>query len=126
MQILIPIPPRTKKNHSRIVMRRGRPKALPSKQYEEFERNSAEFLLPYRLLNIDYPINLKCLFYQDADRKSDLTGYLQAMQDTLVHYGILQDDNHKIVVSTDGSRVYLDRNNPRVEIEIERVKIYDN
>lgn len=46
---------------------------------------------------------------------------LEATCDILVQYGILADDNSQIVVSHDGSRVRLDRMNPRVEITITEV-----
>lgn len=38
--------------------------------------------------------------------------------DLLVRAGVLADDNSQIVAAHDGSRVRLDRENPRVEIEI--------
>jgi hypothetical protein len=37
----------------------------------------------------------------------------------LVKHKIIQDDNYTIVKSHDGSRVYHDKSNPRVEIEID-------
>ena len=35
---------------------------------------------------------------------------------------VLEDDNSKIVAAHDGSRVELDRKQPRVEIEIEEME----
>lgn len=43
---------------------------------------------------------------------------LEAADDALVTAGVLADDNSKIVVSHDGSRVLLDRDTPRTEIYI--------
>ena len=48
----------------------------------------------------------------------DLVNLLEATCDILVECGLLADDNSKIVVSHDGSRVEYDKYNPRVEIEI--------
>lgn len=128
------IAPRTKKNHSRIVtLKNGRRFLRPSKQYEEFEKEmwyalmyaptyfDDETNIDYTKLNIDYPINLKCVFYKDKNYKSDLCGYLQAIQDCLVKYGVLADDNDKIIKSVDGSRCEVDKDNPRIEIEIRRL-----
>ena len=70
---------------------------------------------------VDCPVNLKCIFYKEKDYKGDLVGYLQAIQDTLVKAKVLLDDNHKIVASTNGSKVFLDREHPRIEIEIEKI-----
>ena len=67
---------------------------------------------------IDKPINLCCIFYKDKNYKSDLVGYLQAIQDAFVKAKFLLDDNSNIVSSTDGSRIELDRNNPRIEVKI--------
>ena len=71
------------------------------------------------------PLNLKCIYYRGDRRRCDLLNLLNATADILVKAGILEDDNYKIVVSTDGSRVYYDKENPRVEIEIEELKEED-
>ena len=54
-------------------------------------------------------------------RRVDLTNLMEATHDILVHCGVLADDNSKIIVSVDGSRVEYDKNNPRTEIEITEV-----
>lgn len=38
--------------------------------------------------------------------------------DSLVHYGIIKDDNHNIIISTKDTWGGVDKNNPRVEITI--------
>ena len=50
-----------------------------------------------------------------------MTNLMEATHDILVHCGVLADDNSKIIVSVDGSRVEYDKNNPRTEIEITEV-----
>ena len=119
------VKPRTKKNHMQLVtLKTGRQMLLPSKQYKEFEKEVINEVYELRKNEvipstiIGHPINLKCVFYKEKDYKADLTGYLQAIQDALVEAKVIEDDNHKIIVSTDGSKVLLDRNNPRIEIEI--------
>ncbi len=121
LQFTIPVKPRTKKNHSSIVtLKNGRTLLLPSKPYKEFEKSVCQFIKGYfKVLNpIDRPCNLKCVFYKDKNYKSDLMGYLQAIADALVKAGLLVDDNSNIIVSTDGSKVLLDRERPRIEVEI--------
>lgn len=124
MKFTLNVKPRTKKNHSQLVtLKTGRQMMLPSKQYREFEKeiiNEVETNCG-NIETIDYPINLKCSFFKEKNYRSDLTGYLQAIQDALVKAKLLLDDNSNIVASTDGSRVFLDRNNPRIEIEITRL-----
>ena len=121
LEFTIPVAARTKKNHGQIVtLKTGRTMMLPSKQYREFEKEVVNFInkeFP-NIEPIDKPINLCCTFYKDKDYKADLMGYMQAIQDALVKAKLLLDDNHKIVASTDGSKVLLDRKNPRVEVSI--------
>lgn len=121
----INVKPRTKKNHMQLVtLKTGRQMLIPSKAYKQFEKEALKNLMISELpkyIPISEPINLKCIFYKDKDYKSDLAGYIQAIQDVLVKAKIISDDNHKIIVSTDGSKVQLDRNNPRIEIEIRKV-----
>ena len=67
---------------------------------------------------IDVPVQCKYTFYIATDRLVDVLNLEAAVDDLLVKNKILKDDNRKIVVHHDGSRVYVDRANPRVEIEI--------
>lgn len=117
IKIEIPIEPVTKKNHSQVVMIKGRPLVLPSKPYQEYERKCKQYM-PLLEAPIDYPINLKCIFYKGTHRKCDLTNLLQAVCDILVKYKILADDNYSIVSTVDGSYVEYDKENPRTEIYI--------
>lgn len=123
----IPIAPVTKKNHGRIVMCGRYPKLLPSEAYERYRKAAMPFLKAVLrdFDTIDYPVNLKCVFYLDKRRKGDLAGYLQAIQDVLVEAGILEDDNRNIVASVDGGAVLYDRENPRTEITITKKEGYE-
>ncbi len=114
--------PVTKKNHGQIIMCKGRPIMLPSKPYVEYERKCKQYI-PQIEKPIDYPINLRCIYYMETRRKTDLTNLLQATCDILVKYGILQDDNYSIVSSFNGTKALYDKENPRVEIEIEKLDI---
>lgn len=118
MEILIPVEARTKKNSMRLVRISGRLVPIPSKQYKEFEEKCGDYLQPYIGKMIDYPVNVCCLFYMKTRRKVDLTNLLEAVDDILVRYSILADDNSQIVFGHDGSRVYYDKDNPRIEIDI--------
>lgn len=53
-----------------------------------------------------------------TNRACDLTNLLEATCDILSSCGIVVDDNYKVIAGHDGSRVYVDKENPRVEIEI--------
>ena len=111
-------PPRTKKNSQQIRRTAaGRPFVAPSKAFVEYERSClAQIKTPYRPLSA--PVNVKCVYYMPTKRRVDLTNLLEATDDILVKAGVLADDCAAVVAGHDGSRVRLDRQCPRVEIEI--------
>ncbi len=120
VKFTVPIAPVTKKNSQRIVVRGGRPIILPSEKYKEYE-DAALWYIPKRGDPIDFPVNIKCLFYMPNNRLCDLTNHLESIDDVMVKAGLLKDDNYKILASHDGSRVLVDKNNPRTEVEITRI-----
>lgn len=116
MTFTIPGNPVTKKNHQRILKTKdGRSFVAPSSQYKEYEEMCGWFV-PKE--GIDHPVNVKCVYYMATLRRVDLVNLLESTCDILVKYGCLKDDDSKIVQGHDGSRVLLDRENPRVEITI--------
>lgn len=111
----IPIKPVTKKNSSQIIYANGKPKLIPSKLYREYENNCGWFIPK---LNISQPINVKALFYMPTKKRVDLPNLQEALHDVLIKYNCVKDDDCNIIVSTDGSRVLYDKNNPRTEVFI--------
>ena len=120
IKFTIPLTPITKKNSQRIVQRGGKPIILPSERFKEYE-DMALWFIPHVENPIDYPVNVKCLFYMPDNRRCDLTNHLEAIDDVMVKGGLLKDDNYKIIESHDGSRVLVDKHKPRTEIEITKI-----
>ena len=120
IKFTIPLTPVTKKNSQRIVIRGGKPCILPSEKYKEYE-SIALWYIPKRGTPIDFPVNVKCTFYMPTHRPCDLTNHLESIDDVMVKAGLLKDDNYKILASHDGSRVQVDKNNPRTEVEITKL-----
>ena len=120
VKFVIKLPPVTKKNSQQILTNRatGRPFIMPSAKYKQYEREAVWYIRPRPLRPIDYAVNVKCVFYMPNRRRTDLNNLLEAVTDLLVHTGVLADDHYGIVVSHDGSRCYVDRDNPRTEITI--------
>lgn len=114
--------PATKKNSSQIIYVNGRPILIPSQKYRNYEKHAGIFLKPLR---IDYPVNIKCLFYMQTKRKVDITNLLSAAMDVLVKYNVITDDNRDIAATNDGSMVLYDKENPRTEIEITKLENYE-
>lgn len=123
MKIIILTIPRSKKNSQQIIYnsKTKKPMIIQSKLYANFERECGLYLLKYKT-NIDYKINLKIEFYVPDRRKRDIANYVEAIQDILVKYEVIKDDNYNIVSSLDGTRMYIDKEHPRVEIEITRIE----
>jgi len=117
IDITIPLTPVTKKNSQRIVYAGGRPMVMPSAKYKAFEKACALYVHK-RIVPIDIPVNVKCVYYMPTHRRVDLVNLEEATLDILVKYGVLADDNSNIVVSMDGSRVLYDKDRPRTEITI--------
>lgn len=114
--------PATKKNSMQIFKnsRTGQPFLTQSKRYKDYARDCGRQITGKYKKKIDYPINLKCVYYRKTKHRVDLTNLLAATCDILSDFGVIKDDNCKIVVSHDGSRVKYDKECPRVEISIEK------
>ena len=121
-QALIPLNPRTKKNNQQILIngKTGKPFIAQNAKYKLYEQDAGWFLKkPVR--PIDYPVNIECRFYRKNAARCDLTNLLEAIDDVLVKYGIIKDDAFTILAGHDGSRVYVDKDNPRTEIIITKM-----
>lgn len=119
-QYMIPHAPVTKKNHQQICVNRktGQRFVRQSEQYNDFELFASYFLAPKPPKPIDYPVTVRCIYYMPTRRRVDASNLNAAVHDILVKYAVLRDDNRDIIASTDGTRVFYDKNNPRVEIKI--------
>ena len=118
LKYTIKLPPVTKKNHQQIRYNPliKKPYIGNSPQYLQYEKEAGWFLKPAPKEPISKPVNVCCTFYMKDKRLTDLVNLLQAVDDLLVKYKVLSDDNYRVVASHDGSRCYLDRDNPRTEI----------
>ena len=120
--------PRTKKNSQQIIKVKGRPIIVPSAAYKKYEAQCGQYLLNKPPAPINTPCEVTCLYFlprkKDGtipSRKPDLANLLEATQDILVHYKILEDDNAGIVFSLDGSRVYWTTGESHVIVQIRRL-----
>lgn len=119
--------PRTKKNHQEIA---GSGKRCPTcgkferqwvrqgRAHQAYRNLALPQLVPCPRRPVDQPVHIKCLFYMATRRRVDGLNLEEAVDDLLVEAGILADDNSRIVISHDGSRVLYDKDNPRTEITI--------
>lgn len=125
--------PRVKKNNQKVVVAVNRktgkryPKKIDTPAYKAWHSKAIpQINLQKPSLEIDFPINLACSFYMDTAVKVDLSALYEGIQDVLVELNVLTDDNYSIVASHDGSGVYVDKTNPRMEIVITRKESTEN
>lgn len=112
--------PTTKKNSQRMVevgrrcrvCHRGQfSRPLPSAKYMSWH-DAAKSQVAALPEPIREPVNLFAVYYREAKR-GDLINYHEALCDLLEDAGVLSND--RLVVSTDGSRLDKDADNPRIE-----------
>lgn len=119
LRFIIPVAPRTKKNHQRIIWNKQKhaPMVLPSQEYKAYEEECSIYV-PRQKQPIDFPVNVKALFYMPTRRKVDLNNLEAALADILVKYRVLEDDNVNILVRWDGTEAHYDHEHPRTEVTI--------
>mgnify|MGYP000724000870 CR=1 FL=1 len=140
IRVTLPGKPRTKKTSNRIV-RFGRNKehikVMPSEAYEEWldEVLSLAPIIRSQLkqaganLPIANEVSVAAIVYRDRNQ-GDLIGFLNAIADAIQApqfndrnkcirkgLGLIEDDRQ--IVCWDGSRMLVDAQRPRVELEIE-------
>ena len=121
LHFTIPLPPVTKKNSQRIMhsSKTGKSFIMPSQKYIDYEAKAVWYCKKAGVHEpIDYPVEVKCLFYMPTKRRVDLTNLLEAVDDVMVKARVLLDDHCVIIVSHDESRVLYDKETPRTEVSI--------
>lgn len=125
--LCIPGAPRTKKTSNRVIRARGKVRVLPSESYSAWFADVVTFrpLIHAELrragvqLPLTGPVHVCATIYR-AQRSGDATGFYQAIGDAIQEkrggLGLIADDAQ--IVHWDGSRLEVDREYPRVELEI--------
>lgn len=118
IKFTIPLVPITKKNHTQFCRNKytGKTFVIQAPAYRQYEKDF--MIVCPNIKTIDFPVNVQAIYYMPTKRKVDLINLHAALHDCLVKKCVLLDDNCNIVVSTDGSRVCYDKDNPRTEIVI--------
>src|SRR5208282_2118219 len=114
----------TKKNRPRIVRFGGHAGLVPCKEYADWVKQTVILAVILRRSLISQGLRLplegplaRCLrVYLFMRTTGDLSGYEQAVDDWLQHYEFIAND--KLIKSHDGSRLLLDRQEPRLELMV--------
>lgn len=117
---VVPGNPIVKKNTQKVSIRYGRPIKYSSPQYIHWRKAALQafWLYPERPRGLIQPMILCCGFYMSSNRRVDISALYEGIQDVLVEAGVIEDDYFKIIVGHDGSRVYVDPTNPRLEFAL--------
>lgn len=107
MELVLYGRPITKKNSSRIIKAGKYHRIVPSKAYVQYEKDCLKQIKAENKKNLNSRYNLKCLYYMPTRHRVDLVNLLEATCDILVAAHVIEDDNSKIIVSHDGSRVFF-------------------
>lgn len=93
---------------------------IASKRAKDMEKNMAsEFSTQRRGRSaIDIPSSVYMKLYRKDNIKRDLDNVATSVLDGLVRGNVIADDNYSIVKSLHIEDCGVDKNNPRVEIEI--------
>lgn len=125
ISFVIPFNPVTKKNSEQIVIDKatGKKRLIPSKAFRQYSADASYFIRSYR---IGTPVNVEAHYYMKTRNRVDLTNLNEALHDIMVERQCIIDDNARIIVSTDGSRVHYDPKNPRTEVKITFLNDYED
>lgn len=112
----------SKKNSKSIIKNRrtGRPMIVASKKAKDMEKNMASEFSTQRggRSTINMPSSVYMKLYRKDNIKRDLDNVATSVLDGLVRGEVIADDNYSIVKSLHIEDCGVDKNNPRVEIEI--------
>ena len=125
ISFVLPVKPRTKKNHGSVIKRGERKFHIPSEAYTTMESQVVEWVRQnvkpgiastlYACQPITQPLNCAATFYRDANR-GDAVGYYQGLADALEAAGVVADD--KWITQWDGSRLEKDAKRSRIEVTL--------
>lgn len=134
LSFVIPSQPATKKNSSRIIKIKGFFKVIPSERFISYQKFCKEYIEPIwgelGYQPIEYGVSIKIRVATSKWIIPDYTNVCQALGDILQHYKVIADD--KWIHWTDGEiknnvpnehwLIGVDKDNPRLEIEIRRFR----
>ena len=111
----------SKKNSKRVFRNphTGRTVVLSSKVHDAWHSENISRLIGYpERVSETQTVELSVFMFYATKRRKDLDNALASVQDLLVDAGILPDDDFKHVARVSAEFGGIDRENPRVEVEL--------
>lgn len=129
LSLVLPGRPMTKKTHSELIFRNGRPLLVPSKQFQKYQKDTLKQCKAawedQGKKPIDFGVGIRLrIFLPDYSGVGDHCGHLQAQGDLLQEHGVLANDSWIQWLSSETVHWFggVDAENPRAEIEIIRLR----
>ena len=108
----------SKKNSRQTIYNKGRCLSIPSKRYNEWHEDASWQLKEQKVKFYENAVAMRIVFFAPDNRNADLTNKAESVMDMLVDNGIIKDDNWFVIKSIGLIFAGIDKDNPRVEIEI--------
>lgn len=130
-QLTLTIPGRvpSKKNSRRLICRGKSPISLPSLAYRAWHEEQMWRLTLWKQTSLFHdPLRhcaVRITLYFPNDQAADLSNKAESIMDLLVDAGVIEDDRWQVVhgLTLEG---FMDRKEPRAEIEISTVDSFIN
>lgn len=107
--------------NSKIIVTKPYPRLLPNKTVTAWNKSAKQQMRELGLENegIDFPISLTMIIYKGTAHHYDVDNVTSTVMDLLTHVGFYKDDSLVYFLSVE--KRGIDKDNPRVEIEINEV-----
>jgi Holliday junction resolvase RusA-like endonuclease len=114
----------SKKNSKNIIKRWWRTFIVSSKEYIKWEKEQIEYLWDNQTEILEWlpPYKIEYNFYLPDKRKTDLSNKVESINDMLVKFWCIEDDNCEIIQELHIYFKWVDKENPRCEIDILKLK----
>ena len=107
-----------------VLAQYGRKPQIGNRTKQEMQMMCVNAIRRQLNLTIDKPIKITYTFYE-PDRKRDLGNLLfvdKIFEDALQVCGVIKNDNQNFVKGITANEVQIDKDNPRVVVEIEEIE----
>ena len=117
----------SKKNSKRIARiqrgpQRGRTVLVSSRNHNIWHHSAQIELLEQKARPMTGQLSVAMKFWFPDNRRSDLTNKAESVMDLLVDVGIIEDDNVAVCPKVSLEFMGVDRQNPRVEVELIKIE----
>ena len=94
---------------------------ISSKDYLDREKKTINYLKNIWFNEKYNKCFITYIFYYPDNRQRDLSNWIESINDMLVKYWTIPDDNWKIIIWFTAKTWWVDKENPRVEINIQEI-----